>query len=106
MKYSIPKDNPFVGQKAAPEIFAYGLRNVWRMAFDKTTGNLWAADVGQNLWEEINIVKKGGNYGWAIREGATLVIPKRMWYFNQNLFISRISLIRVILGNLESRNHT
>jgi glucose/arabinose dehydrogenase len=70
MKYSIPKDNPFIGQKAAPEIFAYGFRNVWRMAFDKSTGNLWAADVGQNLWEEVNIVKKGGNFGWAIREGA------------------------------------
>lgn len=70
MKYSIPKDNPFLGQKAAPEIFAYGFRNVWRMAFDKVSGNLWAADVGQNLWEEINIVKKGGNYGWALREGA------------------------------------
>jgi len=67
--YTVPKDNPFVGKEGAkPEIWAYGIRNVWRMAFDKATGQLWAADVGQNLFEEINIIKKGGNYGWNTRE--------------------------------------
>ena len=68
--YAIPKSNPFVKTKGAkPEIYAYGFRNVWRLSFDRVTGTFYAADVGQKLWEEINIVKRGGNYGWNLREG-------------------------------------
>lgn len=63
--YKVPADNPFVGHAGARgEIWCYGLRNVWRMAFDSKTGDLWAADVGQGRIEEVNRLVKGGFYGW------------------------------------------
>ncbi|MSP90364.1 MAG: dehydrogenase [Myxococcales bacterium] len=73
--YRVPTDNPFVGNTAyLPEIWATGLRNPWRYSFDDT-GRLWVGDVGQNAWEEIDLVERGANLGWNVREGRHCFAP-------------------------------
>jgi glucose/arabinose dehydrogenase len=68
--YGIPQNNPFVGRRGLDEIYAYGLRNPYRMSFDMEDGRrLFAGDAGQGLWEEVSIIERGGNYGWNVREG-------------------------------------
>ncbi|MBX3436869.1 MAG: PQQ-dependent sugar dehydrogenase [Planctomycetaceae bacterium] len=68
--YSIPPDNPFINYPGArPEVWAHGFRNPWRISFD-SAGRLWCGDVGQDLWEMIWLVEKGGNYGWSVQEGS------------------------------------
>ncbi len=76
LPYRIPKDNPFVGlPNARGEVFAYGLRNPWRMSFDQATGELWVGDVGWEAYEMVYRVRSGGNYGWSIKEGPGDVMP-------------------------------
>ncbi|OJV13370.1 MAG: glucose sorbosone dehydrogenase [Dyadobacter sp. 50-39] len=75
--YSIPADNPYATGTTGnlPEIYAYGLRNPWRISFDTGSGKLFAGDVGQNEREEIDIITKGGNYGWRLKEGIDCYNP-------------------------------
>jgi glucose/arabinose dehydrogenase len=79
--YGIPADNPARRSAGhahwAPEVYCIGLRNVWKFSFDRKTGDLWAGDVGQNLWEMVHRIENGGNYGWSIREGFHAFQPQR-----------------------------
>lgn len=79
--YGIPRDNPSKRdpkfQHWAPEVYAIGLRNVWKFTFDRDGGALWAGDVGQNLWEIVHKIENGGNYGWSIKEGFHPFQPQR-----------------------------
>lgn len=69
--YSVPKDNPFLGwTNARPEIWAYGLRNPWRITVDQKTGHIWVGNNGQDLWETAHLVRRGENYGWSVYEGS------------------------------------
>jgi uncharacterized repeat protein (TIGR03806 family) len=76
--YGVPKDNPFVDRKGArPELWAYGLRNPWRLSFDHESGQLWVGQNGQDLWEQVYLIQKGANYGWSLSEGSHVFQAKR-----------------------------
>ena len=75
LQYTIPADNPFVGGGGLGEIYAYGLRNPWRFSFEPVTNRLFVADVGQESWEEVDILQKGGNFGWNVMEGTHCFNP-------------------------------
>ena len=95
--YGIPAGNRFesnpvctggTGTSPCPEIYAWGLRNPWRFSFDRLTSKLWAGDVGQGEWEEVDVITAGGNYGWNVREGAHCFNPS---VGCENTFIEPIS---------------
>ena len=76
--YGVPQDNPFVNMPdVRPETWAYGLRNPWRLSIDRRTGNVWVGNNGQDLWEQVYLVRKGENYGWSVTEGSHPFYPNR-----------------------------
>lgn len=76
--YGVPKDNPFVDRpNARPELWAYGLRNPWRLSYDKLSGQLWVGQNGQDAWEQVYLIQKGGNYGWSLTEGSHVFYAQR-----------------------------
>jgi glucose/arabinose dehydrogenase len=88
--YRVPADNPFVGQKnAKPEIWAYGLRRLWRFSFDTATQTLIGGDVGDKMQEEVDVITKGGNYGWPIVEGDSIRVKSNT--INYSSFIPPIA---------------
>jgi uncharacterized repeat protein (TIGR03806 family) len=76
--YGVPRDNPFVDRPGArPELWAYGLRNPWRLSFDRQSGQLWVGQNGQDLWEQVYLIQRGGNYGWSLTEGSHVFLASR-----------------------------
>jgi len=77
-QYSVPADNPFVGRKGVcPETWAAGLRNPWRITSDRESGQIWVGNNGQDLWEQVYLIRKGDNYGWSTYEGGHLFYADR-----------------------------
>ena len=99
--YAIPKDNPFVGKKdVAPETWAYGFRNPWRITTDEKTGDIWVGNNGQDLWEQVYLVERGANYGWSVYEGS------HPFYLNRNLGPTPVRKPAAEHHHVESRSLT
>lgn len=99
--YSIPKDNPFLAiPNARGELWAYGFRNPWRMTFDPRTGDLWVGDIGQDLWEMIEVVHRGDNYGWSVYEGG------HPFYLKRKLGPTPVTAAAIVHPHSEARSIT